>query len=88
MFKIQDICDIGPAEFIDRLIVVSYHAKIFIFGSQKAHQHKLCGIGILILIYHDITQTFLISLQDIRMIFEKFYCQTDQIIKIHGIVMP
>ena len=70
MLKVQDILDIGPSELVNRLIIITHHAKIAVFGSQEAYQLKLGRIGILILIYHDITKPFLIIFQYIRVISE------------------
>ena len=58
--KIQDIVNIGPPEFIDRLVVISDHTKILVFFCQKAHQLKLYRVGILIFIHQYIPKTLLI----------------------------
>ena len=82
----QDIADIGSPEFINRLVVISYYAKIFILVCQKTDKLKLSRIGILILIYHNVFKPFLIIIQNIWTGAEKLYRFNDQIVKIQGIV--
>ncbi len=57
---VQDVIDIGAAEFVDRLVIISHHTQVPVTGSQKTDQLELCRVGILILIYHDVAETFLI----------------------------
>ena len=58
-----------------------------VLGSQKTYQLKLCHIGILVLIYHNIPETFLIIIQYLRVILEQFHSLYDQIIKIKSIIL-
>ena len=63
LFEVQDIADIGTAEFVNRLVVVPSDTKVvldfsgFIFiAGQQADKTELRGIGILVLIHADITE--------------------------------
>ena len=87
LLKIQDIADIRPPEFIDRLVVVTHHAEISVFLRQKPDQLKLRGVGILILVHTDITEPLLIAVQHIRIHPEQLHRFHDQIIKIQRIVL-
>ncbi len=88
LFEIQNIPDVRPAEFVDRLIVVTDHAQIPVLGGQDAHQFKLYRIRILIFIHHDITETLLIMIQYIRLRLEQLYGLHQQVVKIQGIIRP
>ena len=87
MFKIQNILNICSAELVDGLIIITYHAQIVIFAGQNADQLKLYCIGILILIYHNVAEPFLIVFQYIRTALKQFHCLHQQIIKIQCIVL-
>ena len=87
-FKIQNILDICPTEFVNRLVVIPDHTKILIFPRQNANQPKLHRIGILILVHHDVTETFLIIFQNIRLCLQQLNGLHQQIIKIQRIVCP
>ena len=52
----------------------------------RVHKLKLCRIGILIFIYHNIAETFLITLQNIATILEQFHCLAYEVIKIQCII--
>src|SRR5699024_8073170 len=80
LFKAENISDIGSAEFIDRLVIVSHHAEISVFGSQETDKFELGSVGILVFVHHDIAETFLVIVQHIRTCLEKLYRFYDQII--------
>ena len=86
MFKIQDILNIRAAELIYGLVIVSNHTQITVLGCQQTDQFELYCICILILIYHDITETLLIIFQYIFLCLEKLHGLKQQIIKIQCII--
>ena len=88
MLKIQNIFDICPAEFVNRLVIISYHAEISIFLCQNPNQLKLHRIRILILIYHNIAEPLLIIIKYLRLCLKQLYCLHEKIIKIQCIVCP
>ena len=67
-FKIKNIINIGTAEFINRLVIITDHTKVPVFPCQKADQTELDRIGILILIDHNVLKSFLIIIQNILII--------------------
>ena len=85
--KAQDILDIRASEFVDGLIIISHHTEVLIFGCQKTHELKLGQIGVLIFVHHDIAESLLIRVQDIRIALKQFHCLHNQIIKIQCIVL-
>ena len=88
LLKVQNIVNICPSELINRLVIITDHAEVLIFVRQQTNQLELCRIGILILVHHDIAQTFLIRIQDFAIKLKKLHCFHDQIIKIQRIVLP
>ena len=82
MFKIQDVLNVRTAEFINGLIIVANHAQVTVLGCQQMDQFELYCIRILILVYHDITETLLIIFQYIFLRLEKLHRLKQQIVKI------
>ena len=82
LLKSQNVPDISPAETINGLVIITNNAEILVFLSKKAYEFKLCCICILILIYHDITETLLIIFQYIFLRLEKLHRLKQQIVKI------
>ena len=62
--------NIRPSEPVNGLVIITYHTQIPIFGCQKADQLKLSRIGILILIYHNISEPFLVVIQNLAVILK------------------
>ena len=85
-FKAENISNVRTTEFVNRLVVVSYDTEISVFGRQKADQLKLCGVGVLILIHHNVTESLLILIQHIRAGTKQLYRLHNQIVKIKCIV--
>ena len=88
LLKAQDVPDICSTETINRLVIIANYAEILVFFRKKTYEFKLCGVSILILIHHNIPETFLIIIQDIRIVLEKLHGFHDQVIKIQGVVSP
>ena len=70
MLKTQNIFNIRPAEFVDRLVIIADNAEIAVFCRQKAHKAELNRVGILILIDHDIAELLLIIVEHFRELLE------------------
>ncbi len=86
-FKIQNIADIGAAELVDGLVVVSHHTEVSILIRQQPDQFKLRRIGILILVHHDVAESFLVIVQHLGIRLEKLHRLHDQIVKIQRVVL-
>ena len=59
-FKVQNVVDIRAAELINRLVIITDHAKVLVLACQRAHQFELRRIRILVLIHHDVAEALLI----------------------------
>lgn len=66
---------------------VSHHADVPVFGGQQAHKPELGRIGILILVYHDVAESFLVIVQNLRTGFKKLHSFHQKVIKIQGIIL-
>ena len=62
-FKIQYVADVGSAEPVDGLVVVSDHAQISVLIRQEPDQLKLRIVGVLVFVHHDIPETVLVICQ-------------------------
>ena len=85
-FKIEDVPDIGTAELVDRLVVVTHDAEVFMGACQKAYQFELGSVGVLVFIHHDIAKALLIHLQYFVVGVEKLHGQHEKIVKIQRII--
>ena len=86
LLKIKYITDICPTEFINRLVIIPHNTEITIFARQQAYQLKLHGVCILILVHHDVAESFLIVLKHIGLSVQKLHGPDKQIIKVQRIV--
>ena len=86
-FKVEDISYIRASPLVDALIVVADNAYIFIFAREELYYPVLDAVCILIFIYHYVTETILIIFEDRRMLFQKMQGVTQQIVKVHGVVL-
>ena len=87
MLESEDVSDVCTTEFVDRLVIITHNTEIFILGSQQAYEFELCCVGVLILVYHDVFETFLIVLKNISAVLEQFYCLYDQIVEIQRVIL-
>ena len=87
LFKIQNIGNGGATEPVNTLVIIAYHANIFITTCQQTTEQILQMIGILILVHQHILELSLIITANILVLLQKFDGQQDNIIKIHRIVV-
>ncbi|OPZ77934.1 MAG: hypothetical protein BWY77_01602 [bacterium ADurb.Bin431] len=86
VFKIEDVADLRTPPAIDGLVIVADHADIAVAGGEHLESHILGVVGILILVDEDITEAFLIVLEDQGIELEELNGFDEQVIEIHGIV--
>ena len=87
LLKTQDIFDIGAAEPVDRLVIISHDTDVAVFRRKQADQLKLHRICILVLVHHDIAEAVLIILQDLLLCLEELDRLYEEIIEIQGIIL-
>ena len=68
------------------LVIITDNTEISIFSGKHTHKFKLHCICILILIHHDIAESFLICSQNVFILFKKLDSFKYQIIKIKCII--
>ena len=86
LFKIQDIIDICSPETVDGLVVIPHHAEIFVLSRKQPYQLELGGIGILVLIHHDVFKPLPVKLQHLGKFPEEYHGIHDEVVKIHHAV--
>ena len=84
--KVQDIIDIGPAKFIDRLVIIPHHTEIFILSCKQRDEPELRRIRVLILIDHNIAKALLILHEHLGAVLKELHRLHDEIIKIQCVV--
>ena len=87
LFKVKDIADVGSAEAVDRLIVISDDAQISSLSRQLADQHKLRRVGVLILIHHDKTETVAVHFQNVLVFIKQLHGQHQHVVEVDGIAL-
>ena len=85
LFKVHDVLDVGAAELVDTLVVITHHADVAVLLRQQAHQTVLGMVGILVLIHHDIREPVLVLFQHIGVFFKQPHGQHDDVVEVHGI---
>ena len=87
LFKVENIAYVCSPELIDGLVIVTDYTEVAVPRGQKLHKKELNGIGILVLVDHDVPEFFLIIGQDIRLPAEQLDGQYQKIIKIQRVVL-
>ena len=87
LLKVQDIGYIRSSELVYGLIIVSHHTQVPVFSRKHLDQQKLYVISILILVNHDISESILICIKDIRIVLEQLHRLVNKIVKVHRIVL-
>lgn len=83
--EIQDVLDIGTTKGIDALGIVAHHGDVFVQGCHAFDDEVLGMVGVLILIYQDISEAVLILIQHLGEVSEKQVGVKEQVVKIHGV---
>ena len=86
LLKVQNIADIRPPEFINRLVVIAHHAQVPVLIRQKPDQLKLGGVGILILVHHNVAESVLIGGKHLGVRLEKLHRLHNEIVKIQCVI--
>ena len=61
--KVENIVNIGTTEGVDTLCIIPHHTDMLMVLGKLQHNAVLCKIGILILIYQNVTELVLITRQ-------------------------
>ncbi len=84
VLEIEDVLDIGAAKTVDALRIIAHHADVLMAGGQFLYNQVLGVVGVLILIHHDMAETFLIFEQRFGKIPEKHVGVEQQVVEIHN----
>ena len=88
LLKGQDILNGGPPEAIDRLVIVTHHAEVFVAPRQKRGQEILQVVGVLILVDEYIAELFLIIFPHVLKLLEQTDGVEDDVVKVQGVGLP
>ncbi|MDB6054097.1 MAG: hypothetical protein JWN25_1620, partial [Verrucomicrobiales bacterium] len=55
-FEFEEVGDFGAAPAIDALVIITDNAEIAMFFGEEIDELKLGGVGVLILIHHDVLE--------------------------------
>ena len=78
----QNILNGGPTEAIDRLVIVTHHAEVFVAPRQKRGQEILQVVGVLILVDEYIAELFLIIFPHVLKLLEQADGVEDDVVEI------
>ena len=81
----QDIINVGSAEAVDALCIISHHTHAIVTADKHAHNLVLGVIGVLVFVYQQVAETGGIFLGHLRMLRKKHPCVRQYVIKIHGL---
>src|SRR5262249_9424751 len=85
LFERQNVLDVGTAPAVDRLILVADDAHIVMYAREMPYKPVLLAVGVLVLIDHDIWETFAVLLADCRKLIEQINGLDQQIVEVESI---
>ena len=86
LFKAENVLDGGAPEPVNALVIIAYHADIFVTSRQQRGEQVLHVVGILVFIHQNISEFPLIVAEDILMLLQKLDSHIDNVIKIQRVV--
>ena len=69
------------------MVSVSDHAKIFVLGGEQLCQNILRDVRVLIFVDGNVTEAFLIFVQDVGVLAENFYGDENQVVEVQQIIL-
>ena len=88
LLEIQDILDLGPAECIDGLGIVTDHTKVLMELAQFLENQILGEVGVLVLVHHYVSETPGNRFKSSRIIPQQDIHIQKDIIKVHHSGLP
>ncbi len=88
LFKAQNILNGRAPEAVDALIVVAYHADVFVPACKQRGQQILHVVGVLVFVHQHIAEFLLIIPADLLMLLKHLDGNVDDIVKVQGVVIP
>jgi len=85
--KVEYVPYVGSTPLVYALVVVSHHAYVLIFPCQQLDHPVLDVVGVLIFVNHYVAEPFSVILQYVRIVPQQMKCISEQVVKIHGIVL-
>ncbi len=85
--EVQYIVNVGSPERIYALCVIPHHTHMPVLLGELQHDAVLGEIGVLVLVYQQVVELFLITRQRLRMVAEQQERIDQQIVEIHGICL-
>ena len=86
--EVEDVADIGAAEAIDRLVVVSDHRHIAMLRGEQVHQHVLRPVGVLVLVDKDMAKAVAPLGQRLGVCLVKLDELHDQVVEVEAAGQP
>ena len=93
-FEIENVADVGTAEMVDRLVVVTHDTEVVLrlapvvdVGRQELHQAELRRVGVLVLVHKNMFKTVLVVGQSHVVGLQQFHRLHQQIVEVEGVVL-
>ena len=83
-FEFKNVSYVGTAKCVYGLVAVADYENVSVFVSQFENNVILGGVGVLVFIYEDMLEPFLVVLEGLGVIVEEFDGDGEEIIEIHG----
>ena len=83
LLEIEDVLDLGPAEAVNGLGVVTHHTEVLVTGSQLAQNEILRHIGVLILVHQDVVKAPGNVCERLRRVFQEDVHVKEDVVKVH-----
>ena len=87
LLEIEDVLDLGAAETVDGLGVVTYHAEVLVPGCQFSQDEILRHVRILVLVHHNMRKAAGDVFQRFRGLFQQDVHVEEDVVEIHHTVL-
>src|ERR1700682_34348 len=85
LLEVQDVVDVGPAEAVDRLVLVTNGHDVAPPASEQLHELVLGVVRVLVLVDEQVLETLVKLFADVGMLFEQPDVLADEVVEIHGV---
>ena len=84
-FKVENVLNVGSAEGVDALGVVSHHTDVTPDRRQLFGNQVLGYIGILKLVYQHVVKALLVLVKHVEVLTEQHIGVKEQVVEVHGV---
>src|SRR5690606_1467763 len=86
--ELEDVAEVGPAEAINALRIISHDHHVSVNPGESAHELSLQPVRVLVFIYKHVTASGTDEPLDVFVGFENLHRATPEVVVVRQTVMP